>query len=204
MRHRELQFGALNRLPEADVHLVFKIAARFLLEFGFAASAATKHRGENVLESAATAGTPACCPGSVGEVAEVEAAEVERNPLPSCLRAAFGRTATSACVGLRRCGIDVVRVEAELVVDLALFRIAKNVVGFGERFELLLCGLVAGVHVRMVLARKFAEGLADLLRRSRLLHSENRVIVFLVGGGHFAFLMWRVPPGGEGLLLLQL
>ena len=87
--------------------------------------------------------------------------------------------AAAARIGLGCGGIDVVGVEAELIVDLALLGIAEDVVGFGDRLEFLFGRLVAGIHVGMIFARKFAEGLADVLRRGRLLHAEGGVIVLL-------------------------
>ena len=66
----------------------------------------------------------------------------------------------------RRCrrGIDIVRVKAELIVDLALLGIAQNVVGFGEGFELLFRDFVARIDVRMIFARQPAVRLLDLVR----------------------------------------
>jgi hypothetical protein len=69
-------------------------------------------------------------------------------------------------------GIDLVGIKAELVVYLALFVVAQDVVGFGDFLELFFRLLVAGVHIRVIFARKFAEGLADLVRIGRFLDSE--------------------------------
>ena len=48
----------------------------------------------------------------------------------------------------------------------------------------------------MIFTRKFAEGLSDLLRRSRLLYSENRVIIFFVRGCHFV--VYVASPSRRG------
>ena len=81
------------------------------------------------------------------------------------------------------CGINVVRVEADLVVDLALLGIAQHVIGFRKLFELLF-RLLVRIDVRMVFARKFAERLANFLRGGALLYAERGVIVFLLCGCH--------------------
>ena len=98
-------------------------------------------------------------------------------------------TSGKACVSARAaararislCGrrINVVGVKPDLVVNFAFLGIAEDVVGFGERFELLFGCLVPGVDVGMILARQLAERLADILRRGGFLHAENFVIVFL-------------------------
>src|SRR5271166_1683295 len=197
MRHAELQLGTLDRLPESDVHLVLEIAARLLLEFLLDASAAAKHRRENIFESAATpSGSTTGRAGALGEIIEIEPPEVERNLLSAASSPILRGAATSAGISLRRRRINVVGVETKLIVDLALLGLAENVIRLGERLELLLRGLVARVHVGMVFARKFAERLADLLRRSRLLHPENRVIVFLVRGCHSV--VYVASPSGRG------
>ena len=95
---------------------------------------------------------------------------------------AAGPSAKAAAVSaarrrLRRRGIDVVRVEAELVIDLALLLVAQHVVRFRYLLELLFRLLVVRIHVRVVLAREFAEGLADLVRIRPLLHPQRAVVI---------------------------
>ncbi len=154
--------------------------------------------GEDVAESAARARSRAGRARAFGEVVEVEAAEIEGNFLGVGARsaartAALARSAESACaetaaaaVGFGCSGIDVVGVEAKLVVNLALLGIAENVVGFGERLELFFRGLVAGIHVGMIFTRELAERLADVVGRGGFLHAEDAVVVFVFvgGGGH--------------------
>src|SRR5271165_5630738 len=146
-----------------------------------AASVTAKHRGENVFESAAS-GSATCCASAVRKIVEIEAPEVEGDFLATASSAILGCAATTARVGLRGRGIDVVGVEAELVVDLALLGIAEDVVGLGERFELLLRGLVPGIHVGVILASQLAEGLANVLRRGSLLDPENPVVILVFVG----------------------
>src|SRR5262249_23823695 len=86
--------------------------------------------------------------------------------------------ATGPSIGLCRRGIDVVGVETNLIVDLALLGIAENVIGLGDLLESLFCFLVAGIDVGMILARKFAESFANLVRRGVLLDAQRCVIIF--------------------------
>ena len=192
-RDVELQLRAFDGLPEADVHLVFKIGAGLRMLRGLDATAASKDVGEDVAKSAACARAASGRTCAFREVVEVEAAEIEGNFLGVGARAAcvLCGTTKSACaktasagIGFGCGGIDVVGVEAELIVDLALLGIAEDVVGLGDGLEFLFGRLVAGIHVGMIFARKFAEGLADVLRRGRLLHAEGGVVVLLGGCGH--------------------
>src|SRR6516162_5834516 len=170
MRHAQLQLCAFDGLPEANVHLILEIAARFLLRYGLVAPA-TKHIGEDVAEPASRCRTSAS--RALGDVAKIESAKIKRNFLPlsatACGRFPVGRAesprAKSAAAGIRLCGcrINVVRVEPDLVVNLPLLGIAQHIVGLRDRFELLLRGLVPWIHVGVILARQLAKRLADLL-----------------------------------------
>src|ERR1035438_6003269 len=91
----ELHLRALDRLPEANVHLVFQIVARCGMLHRLLTSAA-KHAGEDVAESA-TAALTARCTRTVSVVVEVESAEVERSFLGIGARSA---TAGAAAQGL--------------------------------------------------------------------------------------------------------
>src|SRR5205823_1862052 len=139
---------------------------------------------ENARKNVAEAGpTPAA---GLSSIRKIKAAKVERNALrPTAAKAAGGRTAEAACaksaaagVGFGRRRINVVGVKAQLVVNLALLGIAQDVVGFGDLLEFLFGFLVAGIDVRMVLARQLAEGLAELIRRGALFYAQDGVIVF--------------------------
>src|SRR5579871_151291 len=94
-----------------------------------------------------------------------------------------------ARVRLCLCRIDLVRVEAKLVINLALLLVAQHVVGFGDLLELLLSLFVVGIDVRMIFARGFAEGFANLFGRRGFFHAERRVIIFVFirGCGHGCF-----------------
>src|SRR6202041_129479 len=97
---------------------------------------------------------------------------------------ARARLPAAASVGVRRSGIDVVGIKAKLIVNLPFFRIAEDVVRLGEGLELFFRRFVAGINVRMILARKFAESLPNVVGRGRLLYSKNAVIIFLCRSGH--------------------
>src|SRR5205814_1329890 len=91
----------------------------------------------------------------IAEVADVEAAEVEVDVLAA-------RTRTS----VRR---------AEAVVLLALLLVREHVVRPLHVLEAVLCLLVAGVLVRVVLARELAIRLLDLVLRRALRHAQRVV-----------------------------
>ena len=76
----------------------------------------------------------------------------------------FGLPSAAARRG-RRPGEAVLGVEAVLIVHLALLGIAQDVVGFLDVLESLLGGLIAGIQIRMIFARKLPVGLADVVRR---------------------------------------
>ncbi len=187
VRDVELHHRALDGLPEAYVDLILEVVARFGSLCNVLLSAAPEDVGEDVAESAGASGFAPSSARAFGEVVEVEAAEVERHFLRVGARSAsaWARTtestrakASAAPVGLGRRGIDVVGVEPELVVNLPLLGIAEDVVGLRKRFELFLRSLVPGIHVGMILARKLAKRLADIVRGGSLLDPESRVIVF--------------------------
>src|SRR5579864_1615002 len=184
--------AAADRRPEGNVDLIFELGSGLgtLIYGGACAAPTTEDSREDVAEAAASASGAAT--GIVHHVGEIEAAEVEVNALPAArLRpreAAKTTCARSSAASIRfgRCGIDIVRVEADLIVDLSLLGIAQDVVGLGNCFKLLFRRLVPRIDVRMILARQFAESLADVLGRGRLLHAEGFVVVLLGGGGHLA------------------
>src|SRR4029079_2177225 len=68
-------------------------------------------------------------------------------------------------------------VGAELVVLLALRRIAEHFVGLVDLLEARFRGLVAGIHVRMVLPRQLPVRLFDFLVARGLRDAERGVVV---------------------------
>ena len=180
----DARLAAANRRPEIHRRLVLKIGARLR-------SARTlllllrsrKDAGEDVFEAAPSRRARAgLLPPDARRPGNRKSRSRRNPPAAAAARALLARIG----LGLRR--VDLVGVEAELVVNLALLLVAQNVVGLGDLLELLLGLLVAGIHVGMIFARSFPEGLADLLRRGRLLHAERCVIVFLSRCGHLDFL----------------
>ena len=113
-----------------------------------------------------------------------EAAEVEGNLLRGAASSASGggegiaAAVLAARGGLGGGGIDGVGVEAELVEDLALLFVGEDVVGFGDLLELFFGLFVAGVYVRVILARELAKGLADLILGGAFFDAQRGVIVF--------------------------
>src|SRR2546425_900129 len=159
-----------------------------LLRGGAAASA--ENSGEDVAEtSRASPSSPA--PSSFEQIGEIEPSEIEVRSLTAGARLAAGKTAKSTGTGwastrisLSRRRINIVGVEPELVVNLALLRIAEYVVSFGESLKFFFGSFVSGIDVRMIFARKLAECLADVLGGGGLFYAEDFVIVFLGGGCH--------------------
>ena len=87
--------------------------------------------------------------------------------LPAALKSSREASAASvtagAGVGFGCSRINVVRIEADLIVDFSLLRIAEHFVRLGERLELLFRSLVSRIYVGMVLARQLAESFADVV-----------------------------------------
>src|SRR5262249_49159915 len=163
------QHRTLDRLPEWHCHLIFEVAPR-LRSLRFA-RAAIEDRRKDIAEAAGS-----FLPSSTaGEIRKIKTAEIEWNILSRALRAcaawesaetsgAKART-TTPCVCLCRGRIDIVRVEAQLIVNLALLGIAKDIVRLRYLLEPLFGFLVSRVYIRMIFTRELAECLADLLCR---------------------------------------
>ena len=174
----DARLSAANRRPEVDRRLILEIAARLRAARLLLLLRAREDAAKNIFEAApARRARSLLRAGSAAlESRKIEPTEIHRRP-------SAGRLLPRIRLGLRR--IDLVGVKTHLVVNLALLVVAQHVVGFGDFLELLLRLLVAGIHVRMIFARSFAKGLANLIRRRRLLHAEHCVVVFVGGGGHF-------------------
>src|SRR5947209_10089107 len=181
-RDVQAQLGAANGLPETDVDLVFEVAALLWPFIGNArAAASAKNSGEDIAETATSrsAARLACA----AEVGKIEAAEVEGNALSTrtFTKTPAGRVAarTTAAGGIGRggCGINVVGVEADLVVNFSLLRVAEDIIGLGNFFELFFRLLVARIDVRMVFARQLTEGLANLFARRSFFYSQYPVVI---------------------------
>src|SRR5579872_407215 len=150
----QTRLAAANGRPEIDGGLILEVGARLRAARTLIVRAA-EDAGEDVFEVAP--GGRACTglrsSARTGKTGKVEPFEVDR-------RTATPLLLPSICLGLR--GIDLVGVETELVVNLALLFVAQDVVGFGDFFELLFGLLVPGIDVGVISARSFAKGLSDL------------------------------------------
>src|SRR5579863_1183054 len=191
----QLHDAAPDRRPERNVDLVLQVRPR-LRPFVRRAATPPEHAGEDVFETAAPGAGGFPTAPTFEQVGEIEAAEIEicaltsralglsaRKPSGESPRRPTGPAARPR-ISLGGRGIDVVRIKPELVVNLPLLGIAQNIVGLGERLKLLLGPFVPGIDIGMVLARKFAERLANVLGRGRLLHPEDVVVLFLSGCCH--------------------
>src|ERR1035438_2755244 len=167
----DARLGALDGLPEVDVHDVLEVAALFGFGLGGLAASAKELR-KDVAEAAGAgmgpSGTVARAAGRT-RIGEIETAEIE-------MRAA--RLAASRR-SLPGGGSAVFGVEAELVVHGTLLGVAEHVVGFLDVLEAVLGGLVTGVEVRVVFASELAIGLADLLRVGFARYAEGFVVIVL-------------------------
>src|SRR5579862_7578771 len=93
------------------------------------------------------------------------------------------RTALPAA-GAARARESALGIEAVLVVHLPLLGVAQNVVGFLDVLEAVLGRFVAGVEIRVMLARQFPVGFANFIHRSTTRHSQGLVVVMLRSGWH--------------------
>src|SRR5262249_42218360 len=145
----DLHHRAANRVPETDVDLVFEIAARLRTAPHACSRASAEDARKDVPKTPPTGGGLSASAARV--VGKIKAAEVKR--LALCLACTAPRTrpraepsgseAPASSIGLCRRRIDIVGVETELIVDLALLGIAQDVVGFGDIFETLFSFLIA-------------------------------------------------------------
>jgi len=182
--------SATDRRPERNVDLIFEIGTRLRTFLSSRSAPSAENSGEDVAEASSSAGLSATA-STFKQIGKIESAEIEVHALAAGSRLTLGEASESARtgrattrIGLGRRRINVVGVETELVVNLALLGIAENVVGFGEGFELFFRGFIAGINIWMVLARKFAECLADVFGGGGFLHAKDFVIVFFGGCCH--------------------
>src|SRR5437879_9790745 len=122
--------ASADRRPERYVHLVFEICPRLMAFLSDGAAASAENSGEDVAETS-RACTRSPAPTSFEQIGEIEPSEIEVRSLPAGARLPAGTTAKSTGTGwaatrisLSRRWINIVRVEAEVVVSRALRRIA--------------------------------------------------------------------------------
>ncbi len=93
-------------------------------------------------------------------------------------------TGARACPAAWPPGRNVVGIETVLIVNLALLGIAQDVVGFLDFLEALFSGFVAGVQIRMILARQLTVRLADLVFFGTARYTKRFVIILFACGWH--------------------
>ena len=148
-------------LDAVDADLFFAAEGRFLKADGNArAQALAALRRIGVCPRAAEAPAEKAAE-DVTKVAEVEPARAV--------------SAAGACAVIR---VDARK--AELVIARLLVGVAQNLVRLVDLLELLLGFLVAGIHVRVILARELFVCFFDLFFRSALGNAEHLVIVSFI------------------------
>ncbi len=95
------------------------------------------------MESAGASGAPVSSAGLIDILREIEAAKPHARLVGS-------RTWAGAS------GRDVIGIETVLIVDLAFFGIAQDIVGLLNLLEAILGGLVTRIEVGMVFASQLA------------------------------------------------
>src|ERR1019366_7547651 len=175
--------GPANDLPEADVEAVFEIGALLRLDvvLGLTSFAAAEELAEDVFERSAAASARACSATTAAAAAprgfflrvtehfgKVEAAEIHVGMAPA------GAASTRARA---RAGKSVLGIEADLIVHLAFFGLAQDVVGFLHILEAVFSGLVSRGEIGRILAGELPVGFADVLYRGTSRDAQRLVII---------------------------
>jgi hypothetical protein len=115
------------------------------------------------------------------EIAETSAAELKLDP--AILAAPLMKSAAGLLrfpllpAGRRLKSAWPVPIGAQLIVFLALLRIAQDFVGFIDLLKLFLGSFFVPGDVRMIFAREFAKRAADFLSAGRFRHAERFVVI---------------------------
>src|SRR4029077_9663088 len=168
-RHLQLLYRPAHGIPKITCYRVFQVAAGFLLRLhgAPAATATAKELAEEITETARAGAFAA-------RAAKIESPEIE-------IHRGF---VVAPAAGRRGPWMEIVAVEAVLVVHLPLLGVGEDVVGFLKLLEFFLSGFIAGIQVRVIFAREFAKGVANVLR-TRLARNSQQLVVILFGrGGH--------------------
>src|SRR6185437_10014840 len=152
--HLQSRLSTADRAPEIHRRLVLEVGAWLRPVGTLLVLRSGKDAGEDVFEAAPAAALLLRARSAL-EPREIEPAKIDRHSAAMALLAGVG-------LGLR--GVNLVGVEPELVIDLALLLVTQDVVGLGDFLELLLRLFVVGVYVGVIFARELTEGLADFLR----------------------------------------
>src|SRR5262249_41249422 len=145
-----------NRLPEIDVERVFEVRAAFRSRRFLGLRASAEKRRERVAESTArtrtrrAGGTPG--PRPTLRLSKIVGEVKTRKSHPGAL--------------VRRAGVSgktAIGIEALLIVHLALFGFAQNIVGFLQLLEAILGRFVARIEIGVIFARKTPVRLPDVV-----------------------------------------
>ena len=164
--------GSADGLPEIDVQTVFEIGP--LLGYGcprFPSPSAEK-LAENVSKGSSS-GSSSSSARMLGAARLVHVfGKIE--PTESHAGVRLPRSAAAGTAGR-----NMVRIESVLIVDLAFFGVAQDIVSFLDLFETLLGRFVAGIQIGMIFARQLAIRLANLVFFCVPRHAKNFVIILL-------------------------
>ena len=165
-----------DRLPEIDAERVFEVRAALRCRRFLAVAALSEKLGEQVLESAArfrgrprASGRPRAARLGLGKIiGEIESRESHSRSL--ILLAPAGRE-------------SAVGIESLLIVHLPLLRLTQDVVRFLQLLEAVFGGLVAGIEIRMILARQAPVRFPNLILRRLSIDLQGVVIILCRGHG---------------------
>jgi len=160
--------GAVDGLPEIDTHSILEIAAFFRLGL-IGALTPAEELGKDIAKATAGFGAPSAGAAS-GRVRKIEAAEIHSGV--GALGAATRRGRGRAVFGI----------EAVLIVHLALFGIAQDVVRFLHVLEAIFGGFIPGVEIGMVFAGEFPVRLAHFVF-GRFARDPQGLVIFVFGSG---------------------
>ncbi len=172
---RDIQphLGAADGLPKVDIQSVFQVGAFFGTRARLFRAPAAEELAENVAKSSGASARLRLTAMVIHVIRKIEATKTHA-------RLTSARAWPSAGTARR----DVVRIETILIVNLALLRIAQDVISFLNLLEALFGGLIARVQIWMVLARQLAVRLAYLVFFGVARHTERFVIILFACGWH--------------------
>ena len=96
------------------------------------------------------------------------------SPALLCIFAPVKTAAGIACL------LIFLKISAELVVFLAVFRVAEHLIRLADLLKFFFRGLIARVYIRMVFAGQFPVRFLDLVGSGRLAHLQAFIIILVV------------------------
>ncbi len=176
------RLGALDGLPEIDIHHIFEVAALFRLGMLVLAGLAAEELGKDVAKTTAGFGAPPTRSSAPRQRRRRPGAmkSEKSKPLKSMPGWRTLRAAGSALAGAAK---PILRIETVLVVHLALLGVAQHVVGFLHVLEALFGGLVARDSGRDDTCAQ-ASGKPCGCRRRRAFRHAQGFVIFVLGRRH--------------------